>query len=314
MSNIFYQSETADQSDESIMDLQHLMSQSADFPSNNTEFYDQNDAFTRSDSFGPRSILNSNKSLLSQSPMQAQSTLLSETFTSPQYHSQVLPSPLAADRHLNTNMFDGSSFSPDLSETQFARSSSLPIYPHDTQQSNFYKPLFPNHQQTQQFQYMSNDSAKYLPSDYNSKFLQSRRSKLGSENSKPFTCSHPGCDRSFARVQNLRSHSRCHLTTAPHACPTCGHGFKRTTDLQRHIRTMHTPNDMKPWPCTKCGKRFGRSDALKRHMTSRSKEHGCPAGPNLQLLEQMETAKMERQRKLDIDYNRGYDMLTSTIM
>ncbi|KAI8916353.1 hypothetical protein EDD86DRAFT_185288 [Gorgonomyces haynaldii] len=114
---------------------------------------------------------------------------------------------------------------------------------------------------------------------------------------KAFRCTHPGCDRVFTRVQNLRSHARCHLVTAPHNCNHCGLGFRRTTDLQRHIRTMHTPNDQKPWGCQKCGKRFGRSDALKRHMSSRSKEHGCPAGPNLELLQKMEEAKKARDTK-----------------
>jgi uncharacterized Zn-finger protein len=117
-------------------------------------------------------------------------------------------------------------------------------------------------------------------------------SSTGSE--KTFFCSHQGCDRSFSRVQNLRSHMRCHLVTAPHSCKHCGLGFRRTTDLQRHIRTMHTPNDQKPWACPKCPKRFGRSDALKRHMTSRSKDHGCPGGPDLNLLRQMEEQKRQK--------------------
>ena len=119
----------------------------------------------------------------------------------------------------------------------------------------------------------------------------------GKGSDKQFRCTHPGCDRVFSRIQNLRSHSRCHLATTPHVCKNCGMGFRRTTDLQRHIRTMHTPNDQKPWACNKCAKRFGRSDALKRHMASRSKEHGCPGGPNLELIAKMEEAKKKREAK-----------------
>ncbi|KAI8928488.1 hypothetical protein BC831DRAFT_391843, partial [Entophlyctis helioformis] len=87
----------------------------------------------------------------------------------------------------------------------------------------------------------------------------------GGAEAASYACGHPGCDRVFTRLQNLRSHVRCHLEDTPHVCQTCGHGFRRTTDLHRHVRTMHTPLDMLPWACGVCGKRFGRSDALKRH-------------------------------------------------
>jgi hypothetical protein len=87
-------------------------------------------------------------------------------------------------------------------------------------------------------------------------------------------CRHPGCDRSFTRVQNLHSHARCHLEVAPHQCDSCNASFKRATDLQRHIRTLHSAH--KPWSCDACGKGFGRSDALKRHTASKSSKHGCP--------------------------------------
>ncbi|KAJ3256320.1 hypothetical protein HK103_005575 [Boothiomyces macroporosus] len=130
------------------------------------------------------------------------------------------------------------------------------------------------------------------------KFMPMRKNSISSTGSeKTFTCTHPTCDRTFSRIQNLRSHMRCHLLTTPHTCKTCGLGFRRTTDLQRHIRTMHTPNDQKPWACPKCPKRFGRSDALKRHMTSRSKDHGCPSGPDMELLRKMEEQKRMKSAK-----------------
>ena len=100
------------------------------------------------------------------------------------------------------------------------------------------------------------------------------RNQLFSKGS--YVCPEPGCYQSFQRSQNLKSHSRCHLTHTPHICGICGLGFKRTNDMQRHSRTMHTKENEKPWGCDKCDRRFGRSDALKRHKASKSREHGCP--------------------------------------
>jgi len=142
-----------------------------------------------------------------------------------------------------------------------------------------------------------NDYIMAPVSDYH--MGHSRKNSTSSTTSeKTFSCSHQGCDRTFSRIQNLRSHMRCHLVTTPHNCKTCGLGFRRTTDLQRHIRTMHTPNDQKPWACSKCPKRFGRSDALKRHMASRSKDHGCPGGPDMELLHRLEEQKRLKSAKM----------------
>ena len=92
-----------------------------------------------------------------------------------------------------------------------------------------------------------------------------------------FFCDFPECGLSFTRMQNLKSHQRCHLEESPHSCNICFNKFKRHTDLQRHIRSKHASEDEKPWGCTGCSRRFGRADALKRHLASRSSKVGCPA-------------------------------------
>lgn len=107
--------------------------------------------------------------------------------------------------------------------------------------------------------------------------MKSKKPKVKRTESGYYPCPHPGCGKVFERAQNLRSHTRCHLTDAPHSCPECSLKFRRLTDLQRHVRTIHTPNEQKPWGCSGCGRRFGRSDALKRHLSSKSKSNGCPA-------------------------------------
>lgn len=171
----------------------------------------------------------------------------------------------------------------DINDYQPQRAMSLP---HISMAGQDY------HSQMMQMSFSSHPSSSTKSSSY------SRKSSVSSSGSdKTFNCSHPGCDRTFSRIQNLRSHMRCHLVTTPHNCKTCGLGFRRTTDLQRHIRTMHVPNDQKPWACPRCPKRFGRSDALKRHMSSRSKDHGCPGGVDLELLRQMEEKKRRKSTK-----------------
>ena len=47
-------------------------------------------------------------------------------------------------------------------------------------------------------------------------------------------------------------------------CTTCSATFKRSHDLRRHHRSVHS--DVKPYNC-RCGKRFARQDALKRHVS-----------------------------------------------
>ena len=122
-----------------------------------------------------------------------------------------------------------------------------------------------------QMQFGNTDQGPVIPQS--GKYYQPRN-QLSTKGS--YVCPEPSCYQSFQRSQNLKSHSRCHLTHTPHICGLCGLGFKRTNDLQRHSRTMHTKEKEMPWGCDKCDRRFGRSDALKRHKASKSREHGCP--------------------------------------
>ncbi|KAJ3303232.1 hypothetical protein HDV03_004059 [Kappamyces sp. JEL0829] len=82
-----------------------------------------------------------------------------------------------------------------------------------------------------------------------------------------FACTFPGCHKVFTKQTNLKSHSRIHHTERNYACHECGASFRRSHDLKRHQRSLHS--DVKPFGCGRCGKRFSRMDALKRH-TSRT--------------------------------------------
>ncbi|KAI8893997.1 hypothetical protein BC833DRAFT_606523 [Globomyces pollinis-pini] len=81
-----------------------------------------------------------------------------------------------------------------------------------------------------------------------------------------FACTFPGCTKTFTKQTNLKSHSRIHHTERNYNCQECGTSFRRSHDLKRHQRSLHS--DVKPFGCARCGKRFSRMDALKRH-TSR---------------------------------------------
>ncbi|KAG0333844.1 hypothetical protein BG000_008842 [Podila horticola] len=78
-------------------------------------------------------------------------------------------------------------------------------------------------------------------------------------------CTFEGCNKSFTRAFNLRSHLNTHNGERPHKCPEegCDWDFVRRHDLDRHVKSKHMAN--KPYACKQCSSRFGRSDALQRH-------------------------------------------------
>ncbi|KAK3818701.1 MAG: hypothetical protein J3Q66DRAFT_282632 [Benniella sp.] len=78
-------------------------------------------------------------------------------------------------------------------------------------------------------------------------------------------CTFEGCNKSFTRAFNLRSHLNTHNGERPHKCPEpgCDWDFVRRHDLDRHVKSKHMAN--KPYACRQCTSRFGRSDALQRH-------------------------------------------------
>ncbi|KAJ3195861.1 hypothetical protein HK101_010839 [Irineochytrium annulatum] len=49
-----------------------------------------------------------------------------------------------------------------------------------------------------------------------------------------------------------------------YACQSCPAAFRRSHDLKRHTRSLHTM--VKPFRCVSCTKSFSRMDALKRHV------------------------------------------------
>ncbi|KAJ3017393.1 Metallothionein expression activator [Thoreauomyces humboldtii] len=79
-------------------------------------------------------------------------------------------------------------------------------------------------------------------------------------------CPTTGCDKMFSNTAALRAHVKSHALERTYQCDACDASFRRSHDLKRHFRSIHTV--IKPFGCDTCGKRFARMDALKRH-TSR---------------------------------------------
>lgn len=81
---------------------------------------------------------------------------------------------------------------------------------------------------------------------------------------RPYTCSEPGCGKSYYTQGHLKEHSRTHTNSRPYICHVCGEGFMRSNILKVHNRT-HTRE--KPFSCDYpgCGKLFSERGNMKAH-------------------------------------------------
>ena len=77
------------------------------------------------------------------------------------------------------------------------------------------------------------------------------------------------CDKKFSTPSNLNRHiRRVHSLEIPHTCDTCHKGFATVDMLKRHSQ-VHQKE--KIHGCSKCGKRFARKDSLTCHLKSHAK-------------------------------------------
>ncbi|OXB57784.1 hypothetical protein ASZ78_011734 [Callipepla squamata] len=64
---------------------------------------------------------------------------------------------------------------------------------------------------------------------------------------KPFSCSWKGCERRFARSDELSRHRRTHTGEKKFACPMCERRFMRSDHLTKHARRHLSAKKLPSW-------------------------------------------------------------------
>uniref|UniRef100_H3CXD4 C2H2-type domain-containing protein n=1 Tax=Tetraodon nigroviridis TaxID=99883 RepID=H3CXD4_TETNG len=111
--------------------------------------------------------------------------------------------------------------------------------------------------------------------DYKSADSSNLKTHIKTKHSKemPYKCER--CFQTFAEEEELMQHGLTHEENKTHLCAHCDHKSSNSSDLKRHIISVHTKDY--PHKCAVCGKGFHRPSELKKHSVSHrtKKLHQC---------------------------------------
>uniref|UniRef100_A0A3P9JA58 C2H2-type domain-containing protein n=1 Tax=Oryzias latipes TaxID=8090 RepID=A0A3P9JA58_ORYLA len=111
--------------------------------------------------------------------------------------------------------------------------------------------------------------------DYKSADSSNLKTHIKTKHSKemPYKCER--CFQTFAEEEELLQHGLTHEENKTHQCAHCDHKSSNSSDLKRHIISVHTKDY--PHKCAVCGKGFHRPSELKKHSLSHrtKKVHQC---------------------------------------
>ncbi|XP_059859169.1 zinc finger X-chromosomal protein-like isoform X2 [Delphinus delphis] len=89
----------------------------------------------------------------------------------------------------------------------------------------------------------------------------------------PFKCD--SCLLTFSDTKEVQQHALIHQESKTHQCLHCNHKSSNSSDLKRHVISVHTKDY--PHKCDMCDKGFHRPSELKKHVAAHKgkKMHQC---------------------------------------